>query len=154
MEFLGKIGSIEEADRILDENYNKKKLIMGFGHRVYKKGDPRSPIIKEYSRQLTFSSPFANSTLYKVSEHIETRMLKEKNKYTNLDFFSASAYNQCGIPTYLFTPIFVISRTTGWAAHIFEQRLYSKIIRPVSEYVGPQPRDWVPIVRRGTKGKL
>ena len=75
-------------------------------------------------------------------------MIKEKNKHTNLDFYSASAYHQMGVPTYLFTPIFVISRTTGWAAHIFEQRLNKKLIRPVSEYVGPQPREYAPLGKR------
>lgn len=147
-EFLEKIPSVEEADHILNESYAKKKLIMGFGHRIYKKQDPRSAIIKEYSRKLTEHGPFPNKVLFQVSEHIENRMIKEKNKHTNLDFYSASAYNQLGIPTYLFTPIFVISRTTGWAAHIFEQREYKKIIRPVSEYIGPQPRDFLPIGKR------
>lgn len=147
-EFLEKIGSVEEADKILNESYAKKKLIMGFGHRVYKKQDPRSAIIKEYSKKLTEHGPAPNKLLFQVSEHIENRMIKEKNKHTNLDFYSASAYHQLGIPTYLFTPIFVISRTTGWSAHIFEQRAYTKIIRPVSEYVGPQPRDYVPLNKR------
>jgi 2-methylcitrate synthase len=147
-EFLEQIKSVEEADKILNESYAKKKLIMGFGHRIYKKQDPRSAIIKEYSRKLTEHGPAPNKLLFQVSEHIENRMIKEKNKHTNLDFYSASAYHQLGIPTYLFTPIFVISRTTGWAAHIFEQREYKKIIRPVSEYVGPQPRDYVPLGKR------
>ena len=147
-EFLEKIGSIEEAEKILNESYAKKKLIMGFGHRVYKKQDPRSGIIKEYSKKLTEHGPNPNKLLFDVSEYIENRMIKEKNKHTNLDFYSASAYHQMGVPTYLFTPIFVISRTTGWAAHIFEQRLNKKLIRPVSEYVGPQPREYAPLGKR------
>lgn len=147
-EFLEKIKSIAEAEKVLNESYEKKKLIMGFGHRVYKKQDPRSAIIKEYSKKLTESGPAPNKTLFEVSEYIENRMIREKNKHTNLDFYSASAYHQLGIPTYLFTPIFVISRTTGWAAHIFEQREYKKLIRPISEYVGPKPREYEPLEKR------
>jgi 2-methylcitrate synthase len=92
---------------------------MGFGHRVYKNGDPRNEIIKDFSRKLSLTS-YGKKSLFEVSDHIEKRMLKEKKMHANLDFFSASAYHQIGIPTSLFTPIFVISRTTGWAAHIFE----------------------------------
>lgn len=147
-EFLEQIKSVEEADKILNESYAKKKLIMGFGHRIYKKQDPRSSIIKEYSKKLTEHGPNPNKLLFQISEHIEHRMIKEKNKHTNLDFYSASAYHQMGIPTYLFTPIFVISRTSGWSAHIFEQREHKKIIRPVSEYVGPEPREYVPLSKR------
>lgn len=94
---------------------------MGFGHRVYKNGDPRSDIIKEYSKLLSEKQPkYGRKLLYKISEHIESRVVNEKKKFPNLDFFSASTYHQCGIPTELFTPIFVMSRVTGWAAHIFE----------------------------------
>ena len=93
--------------------------------------------------------PYKNRLLYEISEHIENRMLKEKGIYTNLDFYSASAYNQvkflvkCGIPTGLFTPIFVISRTAGWTAHIFEQRANKKLIRPISTYIGPEKKDFI-----------
>jgi 2-methylcitrate synthase len=92
---------------------------MGFGHRVYKKGDPRNKIIKSLSKRLSETN-YGNKSLFEISEYIEKRMLEEKKMHANLDFFSASAYNQLGIPTAFFTPIFVISRTTGWAAHIFE----------------------------------
>jgi 2-methylcitrate synthase len=95
---------------------------MGFGHRVYKNGDPRNAIIKKCSKNLS-ESPLnenASPTLYKISEHIESMMLKEKKMHANLDFFSASAYYQSGIPINYFTPIFVISRTSGWVAHIIE----------------------------------
>jgi len=102
---------------------------MGFGHRIYKNGDPRSDIIKEYSKKLS-QTKFGNPLLYKISERVEDVMLNEKKMFPNLDFFAASAYHQCGIPTKFFTPIFVISRTSGWAAHIIEQREENKLIRP------------------------
>lgn len=111
---------------------------MGFGHRVYKNGDPRNGIIKKYSKALSEADiPHANPTLYSVSDHIEGIMLKDKRMHANLDFFSASAYYQCGIPISFYTPIFVISRTSGWAAHIIEQRRDNKLIRPSSNYTGP-----------------
>jgi len=92
--------------------------------------------------------------LFDVSEHIENRMVKEKGMYPNLDYYSASAYNQIGVPTSLFTPIFVIARTSGWSAHIFEQRSNNKLIRPVSKYVGPEPKEFVKIEGRKEKSKL
>ncbi len=119
MMFLEKIKSKEEADTILDEKLGKKELIYGFGHRVYKKGDPRSPIIRELSRQLSQQEGGAK-LLYEIACHIEGEMFKRKKLYTNLDFHSGPFYFQLGIPTKLFTPIFVISRTSGWCAHIFE----------------------------------
>ena len=120
---------------------------MGFGHRIYKEGDPRSNIIKAASRQLS-RQPYGNPMLYKISEHIESIMINEKKIYPNLDFFAASAYYQCGIPIEFFTPIFVISRTAGWSAHILEQRKDNKIIRPKSKYIGSQQRQYVPINKR------
>jgi len=120
---------------------------MGFGHRIYKNGDPRSDIIKEYSRKLS-QTKFGNPLLYKISERVEEVMLKEKKMFPNLDFFAASAYHQCGIPTKFFTPIFVISRTSGWAAHIIEQREDNKLIRPKSNYIGPPPAKYVDIKNR------
>lgn len=120
---------------------------MGFGHRVYKNGDPRSDIIKSYSRKLS-ETPKGNATLFKVSERIEEVMLKQKRMYPNLDFYSASAYHQSGIPTSFFTPIFVVSRTSGWAAHIIEQRKDNKLIRPKSNYIGPAPLQYIPMTQR------
>src|SRR3989338_8900589 len=118
----------------------EKKLIMGFGHRVYKNGDPRSDIIKAESKKL--ADAVGDNIIYQVSEIIETVMRREKKMFPNLDFYSASAYHFCGIPVELFTPIFVISRITGWSAHIIEQRVNNKLIRPLSEYVGPEPRPY------------
>lgn len=120
---------------------------MGFGHRVYKNGDPRNRIIKSLSKQLS-QTKYGNQNLFMISEYIEQRMLTDKKMHANLDFYSASAYNQLGIPTSLFTPIFVISRTTGWSAHIFEQRANNKLIRPISQYVGPSQRPYVTIQNR------
>ena len=120
---------------------------MGFGHRVYKNGDPRNKIIKQCSKNLS-EQPFGSPDLFKISDHIESVMLKEKKMHANLDFFSASAYHQSGIPTNFFTPIFVISRTSGWAAHIIEQRANNKLIRPSSKYIGPQPMKFIPISQR------
>lgn len=136
MEYLGRLQSIQEADSFLNENFKAKSLIMGFGHRVYKNGDPRHEIIKSYSRRLS-ETQYGKPKLYEISDHIERRMVNEKKIHPNLDFFSASAYDQLGIPIELFTPIFVISRTTGWVAHVYEQRANNSLIRPMSKYTGP-----------------
>lgn len=131
---------------------------MGFGHRVYKNGDPRNGIIKKCSKKLSELPksvlPGANPELFAISEHIENVMLNEKKMHANLDFFSASAYYQCGIPIPFYTPIFVIARTSGWAAHIMEQRAADKLIRPKSNYTGPAPRKFVPIDRRTHQSKM
>ena len=147
MDFLAPIKDVNDAETVVSEYFRNKKLIMGFGHRVYKKGDPRSPIIKEYSRKLS-QKPFGKPMLFKVSEYIEKKVMDEKKMYPNLDYYSASTYHQCNIPTELFTPIFVISRTTGWAAHIFEQRANNKLIRPLSNYTGPEPLKFANIESR------
>ena len=153
MEFLAQFNTVEEADKELRNIFAQKKLIMGFGHRVYKNGDPRNAIIKEQSRRLS-QQPFGSPKLFEISDHIESVMLKEKKMHANLDFFAASAYHQCGIPTAFFTPIFVIARTSGWAAHIIEQRANNKLIRPSSNYIGPQPRPYVHIDERSSNAKM
>ena len=112
-----------------------KTKIMGFGHRVYKISDPRSDIIKAWSERL--SKQARDGYLYAVSERIEKVMWDEKKLFPNLDFYSATAYHFCGIPTPLFTPIFVMSRLSGWSAHIFEQRKDNRLIRPEANYIGP-----------------
>lgn len=137
----------EQAEKGVKEMLAKKVKIMGFGHRVYKKSDPRSDIIKEWSRKL--SQHARDGYLYAVSEAIEKVMWQEKKIFPNLDFYSASAYHFCGIPTPLFTPIFVMSRISGWSAHIFEQRANNRLIRPEANYTGPAPRPFPPIQERG-----
>ena len=124
-----------------------KKVIHGFGHRIYKNGDPRSDIIKSYSNKLS-QTKHGKPLLYLISQRVEEIMLKEKKMFPNLDFYSASAYYQSGIPTKFFTPLFVISRTSGWAAHIIEQRADNKLIRPKSNYIGPPPLKYVDIKDR------
>jgi len=150
MDFLAPLKDPKHADQVLDQYFKEKKLVMGFGHRVYKNGDPRNPIIKKYSKMLT-EGPYGNPRLFQVSEHVEKRVYTEKKMFPNLDFYTASAYAQCNIPTPLFTPIFVISRTTGWAAHIMEQRANNKLIRPSSNYTGPDPQKFIPIQNRKPK---
>lgn len=147
MELLERFKSPDEAERELMDMLAKKEKIMGFGHRVYKECDPRSDIIKAWSHKLAQDQQ--NLLLFQVSERVETVMRREKKLFPNLDFYSASAYHYVGIPTHLFTPIFVMSRITGWSAHIFEQRADNRLIRPSSEYTGPAPRKYVPIEARG-----
>jgi 2-methylcitrate synthase len=138
---------VDDAEQQVRAMWKKKELIMGFGHRVYKKGDPRNPIHKELAKELAATS-YGNPTLYKVSERVETLMAQEKGMYPNADFYAASAYYQCSIPIPFFTPIFVIARTAGWGAHAKEQRADNRIIRPSSKYIGPDPRPFVPRDRR------
>lgn len=137
----------EQATAGVEEMLAKKEKIMGFGHRVYKKCDPRSDIIKSWSKKL--SETARDGYMYAVSEAIEKVMWDQKKLFPNLDFYSATAYHFCGIPTPLFTPLFVMSRISGWSAHIIEQRANNRLIRPEGEYVGPQPRAYVPIQERG-----
>ncbi len=146
LKLIQKFDSVEQADKGVHTMLTNKDLIMGFGHRVYTNSDPRSDIIKECAKRL--SAKLGNGVILPVSEKIEQIMWDEKKLFPNLDFYSASAYHYCGIPIQMFTPIFVISRTSGWAAHIIEQRSDNKLIRPVSQYTGPEPCDFIPIEQR------
>ena len=135
----------EAVDDVLAK-LKARELIMGFGHAVYRKRDPRNAIIKGWSKQL--SELKENTLLYAISEAVERTMKEEKGMFANADFFHASAYHFMGIPTPLFTPIFVMSRLTGWAAHCFEQRANNRIIRPSADYTGPEPREVPPLDQR------
>lgn len=143
---ISRFHSVEEADKGLRHMLANKELVMGFGHRVYTKEDPRSPIIKSWSKKL--SEKLKDKLLFPISERIEKIMWDEKNLFPNLDFYTASAYAFSKIPTDMFTPIFVMSRITGWAAHVIEQRSDNKLIRPTSEYIGPEQRSFTPIKER------
>ena len=139
---------------VLDDLLLRKQLVSGFGHRVYKHGDPRNAVFKALSKELTkFPSP-GNPRLFAVSCALEHAMAGKMGLYPNADFYAASAYHQCGIPTEFFTPIFVIGRTAGWAAHIIEQRSDNRIIRPTSLYVGPPRRAFVRVEERDEEGTL
>lgn len=147
MALIERFKTPDEAAAGLKKMLDNKELIMGFGHRVYTTSDPRSDIIKKWSFRL--GEEKNDLMLYNISERIEEIMWQEKKLFPNLDFYSASAYHYCGIPTFLFTPIFVMSRITGWAAHVFEQRANNKLIRPSSNYIGPEPREFPAIETRG-----
>jgi 2-methylcitrate synthase len=146
MELINQFKTPEQAEAGLREMLAQKKLIMGFGHRVYRNCDPRNAIIKEWSKKLSKAS--GDMTIFDISERIEKIMWDEKKLFPNADFYSASAYHLLGIPIKMFTPIFVIARTSGWAAHIMEQRKNNKLIRPTADYIGPEPLAWLPIEKR------
>lgn len=146
MELIEAYANPDEAEQGILQKLAGKERIMGFGHRVYKVRDPRSDIIKTWSRRL--SDQAGDRRLYEVSERIEQVMMREKRLFPNLDFYSASAYRLMGIPTAMFTPVFVLSRISGWAAHVFEQRAGNRLIRPSAAYTGPLPGPWLPIERR------
>lgn len=146
MELIERFSSPDDAEKGVLKMIAEKKLIMGFGHRVYRIADPRSDIIKKWSRKLAGAAN--DERLFPVSERIEQVMRREKKLFPNLDFYSATAYHFCGIPTPMFTPLFVMSRITGWAAHIIEQRSDNRLIRPTADYTGPSPRPLPSIAER------
>ncbi len=146
MELIAAFSNPKEATQGILDKLAKKDKIMGFGHRVYVEKDPRNVVIKEWSKRL--GEDMGDTTLYYISEAIEKVMWDEKKLFPNLDFYSASTYHFMGIPTPYFTPIFIFSRTAGWLAHIFEQRANNKLIRPSSEYIGPDKQAFVPLAIR------
>ncbi|MEP3350952.1 MAG: 2-methylcitrate synthase [Marinomonas sp.] len=136
----------DQAEAELLKKLANKETVMGFGHAIYSESDPRNEIIKKWSKKL--SEEAGDTHLYAVSERCEAVMWREKKLFCNADFFHASAYRFMGIPTKLFTPIFVCSRVTGWTAHVMEQRANNRIIRPSADYTGPDHADWVVIDER------
>lgn len=146
MDMIEKFKDPEHAEQEIMGMLARKDKIMGFGHAIYSVSDPRNDIIKEWSEKL--AKDVGDTVLYPVSVRCEAVMWREKKLFCNADFFHASAYHFMGIPTKLFTPIFVMSRLTGWAAHVMEQRADNRIIRPSADYVGEQPRSVEPMSER------
>lgn len=141
LKLLQNISSSAQAENIIGNMLDKKQKIMGFGHRVYRKNDPRSDIIKQWAQKLIINKEQEN--LFNIACTVEKFMWQHKKLFPNLDFYSALCYHFCDIETTLFTPIFVISRIAGWAAHIIEQRQNNKLIRPLAQYIGPHNLAWM-----------
>jgi len=146
MAMIERFSSPDEAEKGLMGMLERKEKIMGFGHAIYRESDPRNAIIKQWSEKL--AQEVGDTVLYPVSVRCEEVMWREKKLFCNADFFHASAYHFMGIPTELFTPIFVMSRVSGWTAHVKEQRANNRIIRPSADYTGPEHQAWLPIEER------
>jgi 2-methylcitrate synthase len=148
MQLISKFKTPREAREAVYEMLAQHEKIMGFGHAVYRHSDPRNAVIKECARKLAPSAKEGDGYLLAISEEVEKVMKEKKGLFANADFYSASCYHFMGFPTLLFTPLFVLSRVTGWSAHVMEERSNNKLIRPSGDYIGPEPRPFPPIDKR------